>query len=109
GVRGVHSMRAAHATSSREEPMSDVSHPGSDSFSLTQGGPFFRAERRVGLTRPGGIPLAVRTLLSIAIAFVPLALLSGAQGVLTGTAVTLPFALDLTVYARFLLAVPLML
>ena len=89
--------------------MSDVSHPGTDSVSLTQGGPFFRVERRVGLTRAGTVPLVLRAGLSIAIAFVPLVLLSAAQGLLVGTQVTLPLAVDLTVYARFLLAVPLML
>lgn len=90
--------------------MSDVSHSGPDSsFSLVQGGPFFRIEQRVGLTRAGAGPVMLRTLISVCVAFVPLVLLSAASGLLFGTAVTLPLAMDLTVYARFLLAVPLLL
>jgi len=103
-------MRAAHAPSSREDPMSDVSRTGPDpSFSLIQGGLFFRVERRVGLTRARAGPVLLRTLIVIGVAFLPLVLLSAAQGLLVGTAVTLPLALDMTVYARFLLAVPLLL
>lgn len=90
--------------------MSDLSRSGPDpSFSLTQGGPLFRVERRVGLTRAGAGPALVRTLVAICVAFLPLVLLAAAQGLLVGSAVTLPLALDLTVYARFLLAAPFLL
>src|SRR5262245_35157424 len=89
--------------------MSEPLHAEPDSFSLTQGGPFFRVERRVGLTRSGARALMLRTTVALAVAFEPLALLSAAQGGLSGAQVMMPLIADLTVFARFLLAVPLLL
>ena len=78
-------------------------------FSLTRGGPFYRVEERLGMAREGFPGLALRTVFTIGLTFVPLVVLAAIEGVLIGSRVVLPLLLDLTVYARFVLAVPLLL
>lgn len=76
---------------------------------VTEAGPFFRVEQRIGLTRQGLPGMAVRTTVAVGLSFVPLVLLAAYEGVLFGQRVALPLLSDVTVYARFLIAVPLLL
>jgi hypothetical protein len=73
-----------------------------------RGGPFFRLARRLGLTRGGAFGITARTVIALGIAFVPLVVLAALQSVLASDRVKLPLLDDLTVYARFLLAIPLL-
>lgn len=93
---------------SREGPESHGSHELPRPFSLTRGGPFFLLARALGLTRDGAPGIAARTVLAITIGFVPLAVLAALQGVLVGDRVSLPLLYDLTAWARFALATPLL-
>jgi len=77
-------------------------------FSLTRGGPAYEAMRRVGLVTRDSPRVVLRSLLLIAITWVPLVILAAVEGVALGDRVTVPFLLDVTVYARFLLAFPLL-
>jgi len=90
----------------REGAMPDETN---EQSSVLDAGPFYRVEQRFGLTRPGLPGLTVRTLVAIGVSFVPLVALAAYQGVLFGQGVTLPLVKDLTVYARFAIAVPLLL
>lgn len=78
-------------------------------FSLTRSGPFYRVEERLGLAREGFPGLALRTAIATGVTFLPLVVLAAIEGVLIGSRVTLPLLHDLTVYARFAFAVPLLL
>ena len=58
-------------------------HPASASradFYLVAGGPTHRLQQRLGLIKPGSPHLARRAALSIALTWVPLLVLSAAQG-----------------------------
>ena len=78
-------------------------------FLLTEGGPTFRLEERVGLIRANSKRILRRALLSVLLTWVPLLILSALQGNATGQLVPVPFLRDFAVHARFLLAVPLLL
>ena len=78
-------------------------------FSLVQGGIFYRFEKRVGLVRATPPDPAFRMWTSVFVTFLPLVVLAAVQGVLFGRNVTLPLLLDLTAYARFVIAIPLLL
>jgi hypothetical protein len=77
-------------------------------FSLCQGGLFYRIERRLGLVREPPPDHALRMWAGVVITFLPLVVLAAIQGVLVGNQVALPLLLDLTVYARFAFAIPLL-
>jgi len=79
------------------------------SFSLVRGGLIYRLERRFGLVRVEPPAPAFPVWGTALLAFAPLVVLAAVQGVLIGPQVKLPLALDLTVYARFLIAIPLLL
>jgi len=78
------------------------------SFSLCQGGLFYRIERRLGLVHEPPPDSALRMWAGVAITFLPLLVLAAIEGVLVGDKVALPLLLDLTVYARFAVAIPLL-
>jgi hypothetical protein len=78
-------------------------------FLLTEGGPTYRLETRVGLIRANSTRILRRALLSILLTWVPLLILSALQGNAMGHMVPVPFLRDFAVHARFLLAVPLLL
>jgi hypothetical protein len=78
-------------------------------FLLTEGGPTYRLETRIGLIRADSTRILRRALLSILLTWVPLLILSTLQGNATGHLVPVPFLHDFAVHARFLLAVPLLL
>ncbi len=73
-------------------------------FSLAAGGP----THRLGLITPGSPPLARRAALSILLTWVPLLVLSAAQGLAIGHYVHILFLSDFVPYACFLVAIPLL-
>lgn len=77
-------------------------------FVLTEGGPTYRIERRLGLIQENSLRVMRRAALSILVTWVPLLLLSALQGTAFGKAVPVPFLRDFAVHARFLFAVPLL-
>jgi hypothetical protein len=77
---------------------------GSD-FLIAHGGPFYELQSRLGLLYRHNLAAGRRAVLFAAIAWLPLALLSFAQGTATGEFAQRPFLLDFSAYARFLLAV----
>jgi hypothetical protein len=78
------------------------------SFSLVQGGPFHRLLGRLGLLGPDMLPTVRVVVVMAAVAWLPLALLVLAQSVL-GNRPGWDFFLDWTTYARYLIAIALML
>ena len=79
------------------------------SFVLTDGGPTYRIERRLGLLREDSSRIMRRAACSILVTWVPLFLLAALQGVARGEHVSVPFLRDFAIHARFLVAVPLLL
>jgi hypothetical protein len=77
-------------------------------FSLAAGGPTHRLQQRLGLITPESPHLARRAALSLLLTWVPLLVLSAAQGLAIGHHVRIPFLSDFAAYARFLVAIPLL-
>ena len=77
-------------------------------FSLFAGGPFFQLLRRSHLCGEGLELVLRRTLWLTLIAWLPLLVLSAAQGHALGGALEVPFLLDVETHARFLVALPLL-
>lgn len=78
-------------------------------LSLLGGGPLHDLAARLRLTGRGGRRVLARVLAAWLLTWVPLLALSAARGEAAGDAVTVPFLEDLTAYARFLFAIPLLL
>ena len=77
-------------------------------FSLVLGGPLFQLLRRVGLSG-SGLELLRRRIVAIAlVTWVPLLVLSMAEGLAWGNAVRVPFLFDVDVHVRFLVALPIL-
>lgn len=74
-------------------------------FSLEAGGPFYRLQVALGFFKPSA---SRRAVLSTLLTWFPLLVLSAAQGMATGDAVRVPFLKDFAAYARFLVAIPLL-
>jgi hypothetical protein len=81
------------------------SHAG---FSLLAGGPTHWLQQRLGLIKPGSANIWRRVGISVLVTWVPLLALSAAEGVAVGNRVRLPFLYDFAAYARFLVAIPLL-
>lgn len=75
---------------------------------LTEGGPTYRVEKRLGLVREQYPAVVRRAFLSILLTWFPLLALSALQGIAVGHQVEIPFLRDFAVHARFILAVPLL-
>jgi hypothetical protein len=85
-------------------PVSPLEH----NFSVVIGGPLFQALRRAHLA-DDALQLVRRRIVAIAtIAWLPLLLLSVADGKAWGDAITVPFLYDIDAHARFLIALPLL-
>lgn len=75
-------------------------------FSLVAGGPWHRLQEKLGLlSSPNS---ARRVALSTLVTWFPLLALSAVQGLAVGNAVRVPFLYDFAAYARFLVAIPLL-
>jgi hypothetical protein len=105
-LRSPGSVLAAHV-SSPEDPMPKPSQD-QPRFSLVQGGLWYHIEQRLGLVHEPPPDSKVRIWIGIVVALLPLVVLCAMQGVLYGSRVTLPLWLDLTIYARFLVGMPLL-
>jgi len=81
--------------------------PQAPDFSLVLGGPLYQMYLRSGLIRPSADLVGRRILVFIVVAWLPLAVLTLAGGSAFG-GVQVPFAFDLGVHARLLLALPLL-
>ncbi|MBP1688957.1 MAG: hypothetical protein H6Q33_5100 [Deltaproteobacteria bacterium] len=82
--------------------------PAPQDFSLVLGGPLFQLLRRANLS-DDALALVRRRIVVIAlIVWLPLLVLSTAEGQLLGGNVTIPFLRDLEVHVRFLVALPLL-
>ncbi len=81
-----------------------------DGFSLVAGGPAHRLQERFGLVGggTGSLRPARRALLSILLTWFVLLVLSAVQGLAIGDGVKIPFLYDYAAYARFLLAIPML-
>jgi hypothetical protein len=88
--------------------MSDPASTNHRMLLLTEGGPTYRIEKRLGLIREKSPLIVRRALLSILITWVPLLVLSVLQGTAIGHRVVVPFLRDFAVHPRFILSVPLL-
>ena len=87
--------------------MSDIASTNHPMFLLTEGGPTYRIEKRLGLIQERSPRIVRRALLSILLTWVPLLVLSVLQDTAVGHRVEVPFLRDFATHARFLLSVPL--
>jgi hypothetical protein len=76
---------------------------------LTEGGPTYQIEKRVGIIQQASPRIVRRALLSICVTWLVLLILSALQGHAVGHRVTVPFLSDFAAHTRFLLALPLLL
>src|SRR5688572_5724205 len=77
-------------------------------FSLVLGGPLYQFFRRAHLSGSTLELLHRRILIIVAVAWLPLLVLSLLDGVALGTAVRVPFLLDVDLHLRFLLSLPIL-
>jgi hypothetical protein len=76
---------------------------------LTEGGPTYRIEKRLGLMRENSPRIIRRALFSVCLTWLVLLGLAAFQGFAVGHKIPVPFLGDFAVHARFILAVPLLL
>jgi|SRR5271168_2965037 len=88
--------------------MTDLAHTDHPMFFVTEGGPTYRIEKRLGLIHERSPRIARRAFLSILFTWIPLFVLSALQGNAAGHHVDIPFLRDFGVHARFILALPLL-
>ena len=79
-----------------------------ESFSLTQGGPFYRIQLLFGHAQQERARILRRALLAIVVAWLPLLVLSIIQGTAYGRQLQIPFLRDFAVNVRFLVALPIL-
>jgi hypothetical protein len=89
--------------------MPDPTRTNQPKFFLTEGGPTYRMERRLGFIREQSHHTLRRAFLSMLITWLPLFILSALQGNAFGHNVEVPFLRDFAVHARFIVALPLLL
>jgi hypothetical protein len=77
-------------------------------FSLVLGGPLYQLWRRAHLATDGLQLVRRRLVAMVVLAWVPLLLLSAAEGHAWGNSVRLPFLYDVELHVRLLVAVPLL-
>ncbi len=82
--------------------------PSAPGFSLLAGGPAYRLQHWLGLTKPGAPNLARRVALCILLTWIPLLVITALEGRAVGQAVRIPFLHDFHAYALFLAAIPLL-
>jgi hypothetical protein len=92
-----------------EGSMTNLPQTANRELVLTEGGPTYRIEKRLGLIEENSPRLLRRALLSICLTWLVLLVLSALQGYAAGHRVELPFLGDFAVHARFIFAVPILL
>ena len=88
--------------------MTDSEHTDHPMLFLTEGGPTYRIEKSVGLIHDQSSRTAHRAIFSICLTWIPLFVLCLLGGTAYGDRVAIPFLRDFAAYARFLLALPLL-
>lgn len=91
----------------QKEPPSDSNSPAS--FSLFEGGPFYRLEERLALVQEGRRRSGRRVLFAVLLAWMPMLLLAAAQSLAIGPTRLESFLMDFEVNVRFLVVVPVFL
>ncbi len=89
--------------------MTDLAQTANRELVLTEGGPTYRIEKRLGTVQENTPRIVRRALFSICLTWLVLLVLAALQGFATGHRVAVPFLSDLAVHARFLIAVPILL
>ena len=89
--------------------MNDKVYPVVDDFSLTSSGIFHRLVSRLGLEGTSTKHITRRTMIMIAITWLPLLALSALQGLAFGDKVEIPFWKDFAIHSKFLIILPLLL
>ena len=82
--------------------------PLEEDFSIVIGGPLFQALRRAHLAGDALQLVRRRIVAAVILVWVPLLVLSAADGTAWGNAVAVPFLSDIDAHARFLVALPLL-
>ena len=90
------------------EQSNQVASGAATDFSLVLGGPLYQFFRRAHLSGSTLELLHRRILIIVAVAWLPLLVLSLLDGVALGTAVRVPFLLDVDLHLRFLLSLPIL-
>lgn len=90
------------------EQSNQVASGAAADFSLVLGGPLYQLFRRAHLSGSTLELLHRRILLVVAVAWIPLLVLSLLDGVAVGTAVRVPFLFDVDLHLRFLLSLPIL-
>jgi hypothetical protein len=88
--------------------MSELRSSVAESFSLTQGGLFYRLHLRFGHAHAEHARVFRRALLAMLVTWLPLLVLSMLQGVAYGKQLQIPFLRDFAVNVRFLVALPIL-
>jgi hypothetical protein len=78
-------------------------------FPIFTGGPLYRLQQRIRLVRDGGRRLGLAALYTVLVAWVPMVLLSAAEGLAIGPTRLESFLMDFEVNVRFLVTVPVFL
>lgn len=89
--------------------MTDLARTANRELVLTEGGPTYRIEKRLGTVRENTPRIVRRALFSICLTWLVLLVLAALQGFATGHRVAVPFLNDFAAHARFLIAVPILL
>jgi len=90
-------------------PVVDPLHSSvAQNFSLARGGPLYRLQLRLGAAEEDCVQVLRRALGVSLLTWLPLLLLSAAQGLAFGKHVPIPFVQDFAVNVRFLIALPLL-
>lgn len=90
-----------------EPGQSDASS--SSEFPIFTGGPLYRLQQRIRVIRPGERRLGLAALYALLVAWVPMMLLSAAEGLAIGPTRLESFLMDFEVNVRFLVTVPIFL
>lgn len=93
---------------SRTSTSDDALFPDAQNFSLVLGGPLFQLLRRAHLSDDALMMVRQRIFVISLFAWLPLLLLTAAEGHLFGGNAVMPFLLDLEVHIRFLVVMPLL-
>jgi len=88
--------------------MSELRSSVAESFSLTQGGPFYRLQVKFGHAQNERARVFNRALVGMIVAWLPLLVLSIVQGTAYGKQVQISFLRDFAVNVRFLVALPIL-
>jgi hypothetical protein len=89
--------------------MANASQTANRELALTEGGPTYRIEKRLGTIEETTPRIVRRALFSICLTWLVLLALAALQGFAIGHRVPVPFLRDFAVHTRFLFAVPILL